>query len=181
MILTGCGKSGDGSGADKIEKGIVYNGKALEIKYAYYDESPSDTFGVTTLSFSSFISDEAVDDEDFKEGDFMFRLDLSDNLFDKEIDLTKPFTTERYANWDYEVDFECLENGAMVRLRAASYFYPGDDTPISRHNDLKSGKLKATRSGARFDVAIAAETKAGKTFTLNYSGAPVKKEEDAGR
>ncbi len=149
---------------------ITVNGQIYEVKSAFYVEEKADEGAEagTSLALLPTVLQTLPEDEP----DFYVGIGLSESLWDKTIDLTKPIvksgTLEPYleiiaAANGTTIEIDNSEGSIDISVKEA-------DTPLT----VTSGTLKATKNGNNFTIKLSVKLSDGNSISADWSGTATK-------
>lgn len=145
---------------------ITVNGQIYEVKSAFYVEEPADAEDEACFELGLFPTDFTTPPAE--EPDFYVGIDMSESLWGKTIDLTKPIaktgTLEPYlgiiaAANGTTVEIDNSEGSIDISVQEA-------DSPLT----VTSGTLKVTKNGGDFSVKFFVNLSDGRYIAADWKG-----------
>ena len=149
---------------------ITVNGLINEVKSAFYRENPPE-YG-DEASFTLILLKDAFSQIPEDQPSFFVGIELSESLYGKTIDLTKPVvksgTLEPYLDIIATIDgssFEIDNSEGSIDISVK-----GKDTPFT----ITAGTLKATKTGGEFSVKLSVNLSNGSSASVDWTGKATK-------
>lgn len=142
---------------------ICVNGLIREVKTAVYAEEPADAEDEAAFELGLFPMEFTTLPEE--EPDFYITIDMSESLWGKTIDLSKPLDRSKFPGPYLSIT---AKNGSD-RI-TIDY----DDDPISEK--ISCGSLSVTKNGDRFAVELSVTLSDGQYISAGWKGAAKKAE-----
>lgn len=149
---------------------ITVNGRICEVKSAFYTDNPSE-YG-DEASFNLILLNDVFSQPPTGEPSFYVGIELSESLYGKTVDLTKPIvksgTLAPYldivaANEGQSFEIDNSEGSIDISVQEA-------DSPLT----VTSGTLKVTKNGGDFSVKLSVELSDGKSIFADWTGKATK-------
>lgn len=142
---------------------ITVNGQMYEVKSAFYADEPADAEDEAAFELGLFPTELTTVPEE--EPDFYITIDMSESLWGKTIDLTKPLV-QGSMPWPY-LCITAKNGSSKISIDFDEDWIEGKVT---------AGKLTATKNGDRFAVELYATLSDGQYIAADWKGTAKKAE-----
>ena len=142
---------------------ITVNGQMYEVKSAFYADEPADAEDEAAFELGLFPTElTAVPEE---EPDFYVTIDMSESLYGKTIDLTKPLV-QGTMPWPY-LCITAKNGSSKISIDFDEDWIAGKVT---------AGKLTVTKNGDKFTVELSVTLSDGQFISAAWTGKATKME-----
>lgn len=158
--------------AEIIVDTITVNGQSYEVKTALYAEDAGDDEDEAALELGLFRDSFATPPHD--EPDFYVGIGISESLYGRTIDLTKPVA----KSGALEPYLEIMATGNGIAFGIEYYkgqIYVETPEPVQPAGlTVQEGSLKLTKKGDKFTVQMYVTLSDGKSASAGWSGTAIK-------
>lgn len=144
---------------------ITVNGQMYEVKSALYGENPSE-YG-DEASFNLILLKDTFSQIPKDEPSFYVGIELSESLYGKTLDLTKPI--EKNSNLQPYLYITVVGNEKDFSIE-----YYDNTIRVTNDATVTAGTLTATRNGNKFTVKLSVKLSNGNSTTADWEGTATK-------
>lgn len=140
---------------------MTINGQTETIKSAFYEELPADSSD--EAEFDLYLLKESVSQIPDEEPSFYINIEVSESLYGKTLDLTKPI--EKSSNLQ-----PYLYINAVGSEKDFSIEYYDNKIRVTNDATVTAGTLTATRNGDNFTIKLSATLSDGQSVSVDWKG-----------